>query len=91
MLVALYVYPARMHIRAVSTKVAVFFRDELYVGDSSGGLEVGREPVDALHVRAWYRDVDLGLLEALPDVELSCFDRASRSQMRRASGARTAV
>ena len=64
-LVAPCVHNTHIHIRTVSTKVAVFFRDERYVGESFRRLEVGLEPVDALHVRAWYRDIDLGLLETL--------------------------
>ena len=88
-LVVLYVYPTHMYIRTISTKGAVFFLHEVYVGESFRGLEVGLKPVDALHVRAWYRDVDLGLLETLPDVAISCFDCSSLSQMRRAVRART--
>jgi len=75
-----YVYPAHMCIRTVSAKGAVFFRDEIYVGEALGGLQVGLEPVDAMHVRAWYRDVDLGVLETLPDVHVSCFDRGVGSR-----------
>ena len=73
-LVALYVHLAHMYIRTVSADGAVFFRDERYVGESFRGVEVGLEPVDALLVRAWYRDVDLGPLETLPNVDVSCFD-----------------
>ena len=75
----------------MSTNGAVFFRDELYVGESFSGLDVGLEPVDALHARAWYRDVEPGLLEALPDVAISCFDHAAISQMRRAIRTRIAA
>jgi hypothetical protein len=80
-----YVYPTHMHVRTATEKGAVFFRDEFYLGAALGGLEVGLEPVDALHVRAWYRDVDLGVIETLPEVDLSCFLQREKSRERRAS------
>jgi hypothetical protein len=39
------------------------------------GVELGLEDVDALHLRAWFPDVDLGLVETLPLADISCFDR----------------
>jgi len=46
------------------------------------GHEVGLEVLDAMRVRAWFRDVDLGVLETLPEGDVSCFDRVVASRRR---------
>lgn len=87
-----YVYPAHMQTRTVYRKGDVYVRNDcIYIGEALAGLEVGLETVDALHVRAWYRDVDLGTLETVPDVDVSCFDPPVRRQTRRASRPRSAA
>jgi len=70
-----YAYPPRLRTCRVSAKGAIFYRhDEVYVGEVFGGHEVGIEVIDTMRVRIWYRDVDLGAFETLPDVDAACFD-----------------
>ena len=52
-----------------------FRSDRIFISEALAGHEVGVEELDAMHVRAWFRDVDLGVLETLPEVDVSCFDR----------------
>lgn len=81
------VYPAHVCIRRVYGDGDVNFRgDRVFVSTALGGHDVGLEVLDAMRVRAWFRDVDLGVLETLPDVDVSCFDRiATKRTTRRAS------
>lgn len=73
-----YVYPAHILPRRVYSDGDMCFRSErLYVGQAFSGLEVGIEVVDAFHVRVWFRDVDLGLIETIPQVADSCFDEVA--------------
>jgi len=73
-----YVYPAHILPRRVRSDGGVSFRSEsLYVSQALGGLEVGIEVVDAFHIRAWFRDVDLGLIETIPQVADSCFEQVA--------------
>jgi transposase InsO family protein len=73
-----YVYPAHILPRRVYSDGDMCFRSErLYVGQAFSGLDVGIEVVDALHIRAWFRDVDLGLIETIPQVADSCFEEAA--------------
>jgi len=82
--VTTYVYHAHMYRRCVIVGGRIAFRnDRVFVGEALAGYEVGIEVVDAMHVRAWFRDVDLGVLETLPEVDVSCFDLPGRK--RRAS------
>ena len=48
--------------------------DRCLVGLAFRGLEVGLQAVDALRVRAWLCDVDLGHVETLPVVDPACFE-----------------
>lgn len=81
-----YVYHTYMYPRPVTKDGDVSFRgDRFYVGTAFGGLEVGLELVDALHVRVWFRDVDLGLIETLPEVDVSNFGWPQTTRKRRAS------
>lgn len=62
-----------------------FRNDRVFVGEAVECHEIGLEVLDAMHVRAWFRDVDLGILVTLPDVDVSCFDPVPTKQTRRAS------
>jgi hypothetical protein len=70
----------RLQLRARS-----FPHDDIFVGEALAGQDVGIEVVDALRVRAWFRDIDLGVLETLPEVDVSCFEQPPPSRKRRAS------
>ena len=81
-----YVYPAHVCVRRVYRDGQVSFRsDRVFVSEALGSHDVGLEPLDAMHVRAWFRDVDLGVLETVPDVDASCFDVIATKRLRRAS------
>ena len=81
-----YMYSSYMHARRVHSGGTVSFRnDKVFVGEALTGHEVGLEVIDAMRVRAWFRDVDLGIVETLPDVDVSYFDRATVTRRRRAS------
>jgi transposase InsO family protein len=81
-----YVYPAHFYSRCVYNCGRVRFRnDDIFVGEALAGQDVGIEVVDALRVRAWFRDIDLGVLETLPEVDVSCFEQPPPSRKRRAS------
>jgi putative transposase len=82
-------YPKRFFVRRVDSHGEVRFRRSgCSIGNAFVGLEIGLEVVDALRVRAWLHDVDLGLVETLPAVDDSCFELApaqKRSQPRPAA------
>ena len=79
-------YPAHVFSRRVYSDGDVCFRKErILIGESLAGHEVGLEVVDAMHVRAWFRDVDHGVIETVPDVDVSCFEPSARNRKRRAS------
>jgi transposase InsO family protein len=68
-------YPAHMHVRRVSIGGNVRFRnDDCFLGAPFGGLRVGIEVVDAMHVRAWLHELDLGLVDTLPVVDEAFFE-----------------
>lgn len=74
-----YAYPKHFFVRRVTADGQLHFRgDPCRVGQSLAGLWLGIEIVDALHLRLWLRDVDLGLLETLPAVDDTCFDQPLR-------------
>jgi len=81
-----YVYPARFYVRRAYSNGQVRFRnDDIFVGEVFGGHDVGIEVVDPMRIRAWFRDVDLGVIETLPEVDVSCFERACMTRKKRAS------
>ena len=70
-----YEYPAKFYVRQVSANGYIFFRnDKCLVGNPFVGHEVGIEVIDALRVRAWLHDVDLGVIETVPAVDDSLFE-----------------
>lgn len=82
-----YVYPAHYFVRRVYPNGEFRFRnDDLQLGESFAGQEVGIEVVDAMRVRAWFRDVDLGLVDTLPEVDVACFEPRITKRTKRAAG-----
>ena len=71
-----YEYPKRFYVRRVNTNGHVHFRhDNCVVGRPFAGLDVGVEVVDAMHIRFWLHQLDLGLFETIPAVDSICFDQ----------------
>jgi putative transposase len=71
-----YAYPKRFYVARVQCMGYVRFRhDNCLVGKSYAGLDIGIEIVDALRVRFWLHDIDLGLFETIPAVDDACFER----------------
>ncbi len=62
-------YPPSMQVLVVYPDGAVRINGQrCHLSLPLGGHTIGVEPVDALHVRVWFRDVDLGVVELAPDV-----------------------
>jgi len=77
--VVAYRYGAGLYVRRVSRSGHFRIRnDTVFVGNVFAEHYIGVELVDARHVRAWFRDVDLGLIETAPDVDDSCFETMPR-------------
>lgn len=89
-----YAYPKHFYVRRVHAAGKLTFRgDECRVGQPFAGLTVGIEVIDALRVRLWLHDVDLGIVETLPGVDEGCFEPSTRRRMqgRRAKSSPGAV
>jgi putative transposase len=80
-----FVYPAHFHVRTATVSGNVRFRnDDCFVGVPFRGLRIGIEVVDAMHVRAWLHELDLGLVDTLPVVDDACFELSLPSRKPRA-------
>ena len=82
-----YAYPKHFYRGHVSRNGMLSLRgDACRVGQPFAGLTLGIEIVDALRVRLWLHNVDLGILETLPGVDDGCFqpDIIRRMQKTRA-------
>lgn len=76
-----FAYPSHMHVRRVTAHGNARFRnDDCFIGVALRGLRVGIEVVDAMHVRAWLHELDLGLVDTLPVVDDACFELALPSR-----------
>jgi putative transposase len=53
-------------------------RETYFVSTSLGGHRIGLEPVDAIHVRAWFFNVDLGIIEIEPQVDDTLYINANK-------------
>jgi len=82
-----YAYPKHFYVGRVTASGVLNFRgDPCRVGAPFGGLQVGIEVLDALRVRIWLHDVDLGIVETLPGVEDACFELPTVRRPRRMQG-----
>lgn len=75
----LYEYPS--HLRVVRTAVTGAVRwcgAYYFVGTALAGERVGMQSVDDMHVRIWFRDVDLGIIEVEPTVDDSLYELQDR-------------
>ena len=65
-------YPPAFTVRRVGVSGHILWQGErCYVGMSFAGHHVALELIQGLRWRLWFRDVDLGVIELLPE----CFDR----------------
>jgi hypothetical protein len=79
-----YPYPTHFYVRHADAAGNVRFRgDSCAVGTPFAGLQLGVEVVDALRVRVWLHDLDLGLIETLPGVDDACFEAPLVTRPRR--------
>ncbi len=79
-----FAYDKRFYVRRVSSTGYFRFRgDSCALGVPFAGLDVGIEVVDAMHVRAWLHELDLGLVETLPAVDPACFEATPTAAARR--------
>jgi putative transposase len=63
-----FAYPGTFVVRRVDHAGHVSCRAEkIYVGLAFRGQRIGFEPQQGLRCRLWFRDIDLGTLEVLPD------------------------
>lgn len=61
-------YPSEWLVRKVSARGQVKVAcEEYFVSTSLIGYQIALQPVDALHWRGWFYDVDLGLIEAVTE------------------------
>ena len=73
-------YPGNWLVRKVNSRGQVKVAcEEHFISTSLRGYQVALEPVDALHWRAWFYDVDLGLVETVTDCSNEVLQRASES------------
>jgi putative transposase len=79
-----YAYPKHFYVGRVGAGGILHFRgDKCRVGAPFKGLRVGVEVIDALRVRLWLHDVDLGVIETLPAVDDACFEQPPLRRPRR--------
>jgi len=72
-----YAYPDHFYVGRVAANGTLRFRgDGCRVGNPFAGLRLGIEIVDALRIRLWLHDLDLGTIETLPGVDDGCFEAA---------------
>jgi putative transposase len=70
-----YKYSSRFYVRRINSNGLCSFRHDTFaLGRPFAGLEVGIEVLDALRVRAWLHELDLGIIETLPAVDPACFE-----------------
>jgi transposase InsO family protein len=63
-----FAYPRAFRLRRVDSSGHVSCNsDHAYVGVALRGQHVALEPQDGLRWRVWFRDIDLGIVELLPD------------------------
>jgi transposase InsO family protein len=79
-----YTYPQHFYVGRINVCGVLRFRgDDCRIGRAFAGHRVGIEVIDALHVRVWLREVDLGVVESLPAIEDAYFDGPTLGRPRR--------
>ena len=76
-----YVYPDGIRSAIVYTCGGFTYDGQKYnVSQSLYGHRIGLEYVNPLQIRAWFHDIDLGIIEVEPSVDDAIFDKASRKR-----------
>lgn len=84
-----YDYPRHVLVRRASTGGTVSFEGDRYpLGLPFAGLSIGLEFIDRFHLRAWLQQVDLGVLETVPQVHAAYFEAPNSLGRRRRKGPR---
>jgi transposase InsO family protein len=79
-----YSYPKHFYVRRVARCGTLYFRgDGGRLGQAFAGHHVGIEILDAMRIRVWLHEVDLGVLETLPAVDEACFEPPAPRRRRR--------
>lgn len=79
-----YLYPTSYRVRRVQKNGRFHIAgDNYFVSQSLAGHDVGLEEVNGLSVRVWFRDVDLGVVEIVPEVDARHFDLVAERIKRR--------
>lgn len=79
-----YTYPKHFYVGRVNNRGVLSLRgDPCRIGNAFAGLQVGIEIIDALRVRLWIRDVDLGMVETLPGIHESLYELPALRRPRR--------
>jgi putative transposase len=83
-----YEYPAHFLVVKLG-KAGRFYvhRAQYFLSASLAGHRVAFEPVDAFHVRAWFHDLDLGLIEIAPDIDDLAFEAQHRQNISKEAAA----
>ncbi len=80
----LLLYPAGWLVRLVSPNgCARLHCDPLFISTSLAGYHVGLEPIDPLHMRVWFYELDLGTIEIVPELPFAAASSASCSSASR--------
>jgi putative transposase len=77
-------YPAGWYARLVGRNGCVSLHSEQYfISVSLIGHEVGFEPIDPMHMRVWFYELDLGTIETVPVLPIEAASMASCSSASR--------
>jgi transposase InsO family protein len=71
-------YPAGWMTRVVSENGSISVHsDQYFISASLGGHHIGLQPVDALHMRVWFYELDLGTIEIPAELPIAVASVAS--------------
>lgn len=75
-----FAYPSHLLVTRVHRSGSFAWQGAAYdLGIPFREMKVGLEQVDPMHVRVWFRDQDLGLVEVVPHASAATYEEASRS------------
>jgi putative transposase len=79
--------PGHVRARVRSSGEFVWCGVHYFLSTSLRGHYIGIQHVDVLHVRAWFRELDLGILEVAPNVRDDAYDQGPITKRRKTSRA----
>ena len=81
-----YRYPSTMSTVRVFKNGNFRLRGDAYfLSTALAGMLIGLEPIDAIHLRVWLRDLELGVTEVAPQVSPALYAQPSTSRRRLAA------